>query len=55
MKLDLREDKYGKTKGIKNVRKASDEVLRDTIDTNSKSTSGQFSIVLNTISSNSTC
>ena len=37
MKLDLREDKYGKTKGIKNVRKASDEVLRDTIDTNSKS------------------
>ena len=37
MKLDLREDKYGKTKGIKNVRKASDEVLRDTIATNSKS------------------
>ena len=37
MKLDLREDKYGKTKGIKNIRKASDEVLRDTIDTNSKS------------------
>ena len=37
MKLDLREDKYGKTKGIKNVRKASDEVLRDTIATKSKS------------------
>ena len=35
MKLDLREDKYAKTKGIKDVKKASDEVLQDTIDTGS--------------------